>query len=221
MSEVQREKSMAETIRDQLREEILDGSLAVGSVMRQDALAARFSVSRLPIREALRQLESEGLVTSELRRGSVVTAMTIDQVCDLMEVLLALESHAVRLAVPNMVEGDFVLMQEVLDEYDKATTAPDWARLDRRFHAAIMAASGNESLHQMAISVAHKIERYLHSRLTMTESRERSRDDHHAILAACRAGNVDAAVALISEHIRDSKKNYIASTRTTRKTKAR
>jgi DNA-binding GntR family transcriptional regulator len=213
MSENERSKSMAEVIRDQLREDIRNGVLPAGSILRQDALAARFSVSRLPVREALRQLESEGLISNEPRKGAEVIGMSVAQVCDLMEVLVALEARAARLAVPNMSERDLALLEEILQAYDAAQTDAAWALEDRRFHAALMAASNNEPLHRMAISVAMKIEPYLHSKLGVAKSRNRSRKDHRAILDACRAGDGEAVAKLVENHVLEAKKNYLASKR--------
>ncbi len=88
-------------MREALRAAISSGELAPGLQLRQDELAARFGTSRIPVREALRQLEAEGFVTFLPNRGAVVSDLSIDEVIELLEIRIALECHALRLAIPD------------------------------------------------------------------------------------------------------------------------
>ena len=85
-----------------LREDILDGVLAPGLQIRQEALAERFGVSRVPVREALRRLEAEGLVTTELHKGAFVSSRSLDEVEEMLDIRIALELRALKLAIPNL-----------------------------------------------------------------------------------------------------------------------
>ena len=84
-----------------LREDILDGVLAPGLQIRQEALAERFGVSRVPVREAS-WLEAEGLVTTELHKGAFVSSRSLDEVEEMLDIRIALELRALKLAIPNL-----------------------------------------------------------------------------------------------------------------------
>ena len=98
--------SAPNTVREGLRRAILAGEFAPGSQLRQDELAQRFGTSRIPVREALRQLEAEGLVSILPNRGATVSSLSLDEVLELMEIRIALECRALRMAIPNMVDTD-------------------------------------------------------------------------------------------------------------------
>ena len=105
-------QAVHQTIRNVLREEILSGVLPGGS--------------------ALRPLESEGLVTHHLNRGATVASMNVEQICELLDMRVALECHAAKLAVPNMVERDFEAADRILDAYQASTEIAEWAEYNRR-----------------------------------------------------------------------------------------
>src|SRR5689334_18278168 len=110
--------STPETVREALRVAISSGDLAPGFQLRQDELAERFGTSRIPVREALRQLEAEGFVTILPNRGAVVADLSVDEVIELLEIRIALECHALRLAIPAMGEMDLDETKKVLRSYD-------------------------------------------------------------------------------------------------------
>jgi DNA-binding GntR family transcriptional regulator len=205
--------SAAGVIRETLRNEIVAGQIQIGAQLRQEELAARFSVSRFPVREALRQLEVEGLVTSRHNRGAVVTRMSLTEVCDLMETLIALETRAVKLAIPNLSDADFAKLDKTLEAYDRASTPRQWARFDSQFHITILSASDNRFLTNMVQGISLKIERYLHSQFARADARAKSQLEHRAILAACRKGDANLAATIIENHILRAKKNLLASQR--------
>ena len=105
-----------ELVLETLREAILDGILAPGARLRQEDLAAAFKTSRIPVREALRVLEYEGLATSEPHRGFTVTSLDADQIEEIYELRTVLETHAVRLAIPLLTPPD---LDELSALYEK------------------------------------------------------------------------------------------------------
>ncbi len=107
-----------ELVRDGVREAIFSGLLPEGTQLRQDQLAEQYGTSRIPVREALRQLESEGLVRIEPNKGAVVTSLSVGDVLEMLDIRIALECHALRLAVPNMVEEDFAYAESILETYN-------------------------------------------------------------------------------------------------------
>src|SRR4029079_610765 len=103
-----------------LRERILRGDYPDGEPLRQDALADELGVSRIPVREALRQLESEGLVTFQPHRGAVVSTLSLDEIVELFELRAEIESDVLRRAVPLMTAEDDARAKVILDAYETA-----------------------------------------------------------------------------------------------------
>jgi DNA-binding GntR family transcriptional regulator len=207
------EKGLPHLIHEQLRSEILNGTLAAGAQLRQEALAERFSASRIPVREALRQLEAEGLVTYELNRGAVVTEMSVAQICEMLEVRIALECHAARLGVPNMVQHDFQTMQDILDAYSASEDLAEWAEYNRRFHLALCAPANNRSLRRLIEQFCLNTDRYAHLVMSLATGKDAPQHDHYQILDACRARDADRVAQLLEQHIVETRNNLLAAAR--------
>src|SRR5436190_3117736 len=110
-------KPAPDLVRDGLRESILAGVFEAGHQLRQDEVAEQFGTSRIPVREALRQLESEGLVTFHPNRGAVVKGLSLEDVLEMLDIRIGLECRALKLAIPNMAVEDHEAAQQILDEY--------------------------------------------------------------------------------------------------------
>ncbi|WP_425964355.1 GntR family transcriptional regulator [Rhizobium nepotum] len=124
-------------MRDGLRAAIIAGELEEGSPLRQDEIAERFGTSRIPVREALRQLESEGLVSFQRNKGVIVRGFSIDDVLEMLEIRIALECRALKLAIPDMAVEDFDAAEAILNEYDQSPDHSKWGELNWRFHWAL------------------------------------------------------------------------------------
>jgi DNA-binding GntR family transcriptional regulator len=208
------QRSLPQSIRDQLRDEILRGTLPPGTQLRQENLAERFGASRIPVREALRQLEAEGLVSYQLNRGAVVIAMSTSEICELLDIRAALESYAAKLAVPNMVSADIELMKRILASYDIATTPAEWAECNRQFHLALCAPSNNERLKKMIEEYClSTTNRYPHLRMSLDTQKEDVQRDHYQIVDACKRRAVDEVVTLLEQHILETKREVLAAAR--------
>ncbi|WMD20050.1 GntR family transcriptional regulator [Achromobacter seleniivolatilans] len=203
-------QALPHRIRDQLRFEILTGALPAGTQLKQDALAARFQASRIPVREALRQLETEGLVAYRLNRGAVVIGMDIEQICELLDIRIALEGYAVRAAVPNMGRADLDALESLLNAYDDADTGPQWAELNRRFHLALCAPANNQRLRRLIEEYGLNTHRYTHEVMSLADGKEGLKAEHARILEACRQQDGDLAARLVEAHILEKKKNLVA-----------
>ncbi|MEO8622727.1 MAG: GntR family transcriptional regulator, partial [bacterium] len=105
---------------DALRDRILRGGFPEGEPLRQDAIAEELGVSRIPVREALRQLEAEGLVTFNPHRGAVVTTLSLQEIAELFELRADIESDLLRRSIPLMGTDDHKRATEILDAYDTA-----------------------------------------------------------------------------------------------------
>jgi DNA-binding GntR family transcriptional regulator len=206
-------QALHQTIRDTLRSEILGGELPGGTALRQDALAERFQASRIPVREALRQLEAEGLVVHHLNRGAEVARMNVDQLCELLDIRVALECHAAKMAVPNMVERDFEAMDRILDAYQASTDISEWAEYNRRFHLALSAPANNRRLRRLIEEYCLNTDRYTHVAMSQATGKERPQQDHRKIVEACRRRDVQTVVALLEEHIMETRRELLATAR--------
>src|SRR4029078_13747600 len=110
-----------------LRERILRGDYPEGEPLRQDALADELGVSRIPVREALRQLEAEGLVTFSPHRGAVVSTLSLEEIEELFELRADIEADLLRRAMPHVATEDVTRAKEILDAYETALRDGDIA----------------------------------------------------------------------------------------------
>ncbi len=199
---LQKAKNTAELIADALRSAILQGKLTSGQWLRQDEIAAKFNVSKIPIREALVQLQSEGLVQLLPNRGAVVSSLTQAQVEEIYTIRLALEPIALRRAIPRMTSTDFLQLDHILDRIDRETDLSKWAELNWEFHAALYAPAQMPLLLQTARDLHHNVVRLLVYLIRDSHLRESQRQ-HRELVMLARRGELDAACALLERHLRE------------------
>lgn len=202
-----------DAVRDELRRAIGAGELAPGTQLRQDELAERFGTSRIPVREALRQLEAEGFVTIQPHRGAVVSTLSLDEVLELMDIRIALECHALRLAVPAMGEMDIEAAADILKSYDEEPEPERWGEMNWAFHATLYAPCDRPRLLAMIEANYGHVGRFTRSSVSRAAGKDRPQAEHHAILAACRRGEAERAVRLLGEHIEQTQKSLMAAAR--------
>lgn len=185
-----------------LREAIVKGAFRGGQPLRQDELAEMYGTSAIPIREALRQMEGEGLVRFLPNRGVVVAELTADEVDDLCNIRVLLETEALRLAIPNLDKQALERAQQILDASDMDENYVDtWSDRNWEFHSTLYAASKREQMLALIRRVHHQIEPYLRAHVVLLNYREHGQKEHRALLRACRRKDVDGAVRLLREHI--------------------
>jgi DNA-binding GntR family transcriptional regulator len=199
-----------------LRADIMSGAIAPGARLRQDELASRFGTSRIPVREALRQLEAEALVIHDTHRGARVAPLTLDETLERMEIRMALECAALKLAVPDMSDLDFEHMEGILAEYDLAEEPAQWTTFNWAFHTALYAPCNRPTLLALIQANSANADRFMRLRLSQATGKERPQIEHREILAACRAGDAARAATLLEEHIARSRKSLAASMRLSR-----
>ncbi|WP_170388132.1 GntR family transcriptional regulator [Ruegeria atlantica] len=203
-------ESAADPIYADLKERILSGDLPGETPLRQDNIAVNYNVSKIPVREALRRLENEGLVTFRPRRGAIVRSLSNDEVLHLMDIRIALECRALELAVPNMIESDFTSIRKLLDDYAVRTEVSEWSELNQQFHQAIYEPCGNREILTLIASVQQKLGRYLRILVTEIRGLQRPMREHAEILTACEDGRIEDAVQLLRRHIETTKKEVAA-----------
>jgi DNA-binding GntR family transcriptional regulator len=188
-----------------LRERILRGDYPDGEPLRQDALAEELGVSRIPVREALRQLEAEGLVTFHPHRGAVVASLSLDEIEELFELRAEIESDLLRRAIPKMTPLELRRATDTLDEFESALAAGEaarWGPLNWHFHAALYVPA-NRSFTMGILQKLHQhSDRYFRMQVLLTQGGgERAAGEHRAIARAVAAHDPETAIALMRDHI--------------------
>jgi DNA-binding GntR family transcriptional regulator len=196
---------MAEYALEQLREAIIMGELQAGTPLRLDELARSLGMSISPIREAVRQLEALGLAKHVPHQGARVVAFDVDDLRDLFEVRLALESLAVRRAAARVTPGDVDAARGSLDELDEARRVGDVLaamRAHTDFHFTLYDACEAPWLPQMIRPAWDRTERFRPALFSAAgELQDRHREIDGRLLDAVSAGDADRAAATLFEHL--------------------
>lgn len=185
-----------------LRDRILSGDIPLGERLIEGRLSEELGVSRMPVREALRELAAEGIVTIEPRRGASVTTFTEEQKRELVEVRATLESLNARLAAKRHDPEQIAELQRILDEGTRLTDTDDAAALSRqnfRFHEAIGKVAGNSVLQDTIRSLRDRT-----AMIFAPISRQRGKEnwqEHTAILRAVIDGDTELASLLAARHV--------------------
>jgi len=191
----------ADAITTELRKLILNGSLAVGIQLKQEALAKRFNVSRFPIRQALKQLEAEGLVEHTPFAGSVVASQTAADLIETLDIRIALETHALNLAIPNMKTADFNAVKAIMARYDASDNPREWTELNLEFHLRLYKPCHRTKLLRMVEDIVRSVDIQLRAQQSDRLGRKSPQNEHRAIVAACKAKDIGLATQLLREHI--------------------
>lgn len=214
-------QSLTDQIVTELRHQIITGQLAEGAPLRQEKLAAELGVSRVPLREAIRQLEAEGLVVSELHKGTVVSSLSLEEIEELFEIRLRMETWLFEAAIPRMTEADFVLAETVTDEAMASGSVENWGELNWRFHEALYRPSGHLIALKLLRTVHDNANRYVNLQIAVAEDVERELADHRALIAFARLGDIRRGGDTLRAHIQRVSRNLIASLAEGRLGKAR
>lgn len=196
--------TVVDAVTEQLRRLILSGAVSDGSPLRQDALAEEMGTSRIPVREALSRLESEGLVASFPHRGYVVTGLSRSEIQELYDLRCMLEPELIRLAIPKLTDAVFAEVDTLMVQFTHALGSDDmhaWGELNRRFHMALYAPSNRTRTLEIVRGLLINSERYTRVLLNLGKSFSRALEEHAALLDHCRKRQINQAVALTRDHI--------------------
>ncbi len=195
----------------QIRTWIVTGWLPQGSRLVENLLAEELGVSRIPVREALKQLHTEGFVDIAPRRGAVVATVSIKEAEDFYEVRSALESFAARKAALCRKPADLERLERIVEEGREALRQEAWpelTRLNSAFHEAIAAATGNAHLVELMAGYGLKLA------WIFSSSAERrgaaAWNEHEGIIAAIADGDAELAEVLAARHIARSQREFAA-----------
>jgi DNA-binding GntR family transcriptional regulator len=200
--------SLTSAVADRLREMIIRGEIQEGEQLRQDAIAADLQVSRIPVREALRRLEAEGLIKIVAHHGAVVSSLSSEEIEELFEMRAVLECEVLRLSIPGLTEADFKQAEGILEKYEKALwmqgDVGSWGRLNSEFHTVLYSRANRPHFMAVIRQINNNGDRYTRLQLYLTKAFERAKKEHRMLLELCRKRDVNGAVELLQQHIRSA-----------------
>ncbi|HXW91761.1 MAG TPA: GntR family transcriptional regulator [Terriglobales bacterium] len=198
-------QSLTVAVADKLRDQIIRGEIQEGAQLRQDAIATQYRVSRIPVREALRQLDAEGLIEIVPNRGAVVPALSPDDIEELFSIRALLEPEVLKLSIPHLTPEHFAQAEAVLRKYASELSREDhvsaWGRLNWEFHSILYSRANQPRFMAIIRNVNNSGERYTRLQLYLTHGMKRANEEHHQILELCRERDVSAACKLLRQHI--------------------
>lgn len=198
---------------DRLRDEILNGTMRPGARLRLDALRERYSVSAGTVREALSRLVAEGLVLIDGQRGFRVIPVRAEEVADIIETRMVLESHALRRAIARADvewEAEILAIHHRLMRIEEAAAraawedpslAGDWHDANREFHLALCRGGGSEWVQRFLTTLADQTRRYGRRVLHEPRAANAFAEEHRRLVEAVLARNADNACAVLAEHL--------------------
>jgi len=185
-----------------LREAIVCGDYMPGERLRLDDIAAQYEVSTMPVREALRDLETEGLVDLFPHRGAIVTKLSPDELADIYDIRAFLEEKATLAAVPKLTDEVLNKMASLIEDMDKnMDDVCKEVALNHEFHFTLYEASGRKHLYELNHLLRFKAQHYLRAFIQDLGGMPQAQVEHRAILAACKKGDAEKAASLMYHHV--------------------
>jgi DNA-binding GntR family transcriptional regulator len=197
-------RTLREQVASHLREEILSERLPPGTELGEVGLARSLGISRGPVREALGQLAAERLVRLIPRRGAVVRRLTRQEFIDAYQVREALESLAIKLAVPLLTREERDELRAMCERMEQIAARGDtdaFFEVNREFHARLVHASGNQMLEEVHGQLVAQMGHLTKKSLELRGGTRESAAEHRAIMSAVDSGDPESAARLLKEHI--------------------
>lgn len=190
-------------VADALRASILDGDYLPGERIRQEVLAERYGASRVPVREALRTLEAEGLVTLVANTGAWVAQISLAECEEMYQIRERIEPLLLRLNLPLLGPGDVAELERLADAMETADVE-DFLSLDRTFHLSCYDLAPTSVLGDLVVQLWNRTQHYRRAftRVFRSEGDRSVHHEHHLLVAAIRRGDADEAERVLSGHIR-------------------
>lgn len=214
-------KTRTQVVAEAIRQKILTGQIKGGEPLRQAALAEELKVSRIPVREALLQLEAEGLVEFEAHKGATATRLSAEQITELFELRAMLETELLRRAIPLLTEDDLQKAEQLRSEmaaaYQQQDSSGSWSVLNTQYHLTLYRAANRPLTYDLVQNLMTNADRYIRVHLMLAGGVQKADPEHSELLKLCRERNVTAACDLLSRHIlgaADEVKSIVSSLNT-------
>ncbi len=197
-----RPRTTQEQVLRELRRRILAGEVRPGDAIRPDQVAAELDVSRVPVREALKILEGEGVVAYRAHHGSTLASLRSEDLLEIYRIRQLLEAEAVRVALPRLTPADLEMMREANAEMDTigGDDLAGLAEANRRFHFALLDASAMSHLLRLIRLLWNATDHYRATYYRDDAHRDEVRTDHAAIVAAAEARDETALLRALDDH---------------------
>jgi len=194
-------RSTPDLIAEALRQAIGHGLFGEGQSLRQDEIAGQFGVSRIPVREALRQLEVEGLVTFHPNRGAMVAVLSVSEAQEICEIRVVLETMALELAIPQLSDLDLGRASELLQTIQRAVTPEQWADLNWQFYMALYTPANRARLLSLINMLHVNIDRYMRLQRAESTTKSKALADYQELLDACWRRDSKSATQILRQHL--------------------
>jgi DNA-binding GntR family transcriptional regulator len=190
-----------ELVTDEIRQMILSGRISPGSVLRQEVLAEELGVSRVPVREAISRLHSEGLLNVVPHKGAYVQELSVDEVRETFNIRVRLEPWVFSEAIPLITDAEISKAERIVKDMDKATGG-EWGSLNWKLHETLYRPARCEITLQMLRVLHDRCDRYFRFQVVKVPIREQSHAEHMAIIDACRNRDVKLGTRLLETHVK-------------------
>lgn len=198
-------KTVTSAVVDILREKIISHEIKSGQPLRQDALAEQLHVSRIPIREALLQLEAEGLVEFAPHKGAVATQVSAEEVDELFSLRSILENDLLGRALQKITDSELKTSQLILEEFDEllkpGADMHAWGALNWKFHKSLYAPADRKRTLNIVRQLHTNCDRYLRMQILLDADYSRAEEEHHTLLNLCEKRDIRAARKCLKDHI--------------------
>jgi len=196
-----------------IRTAIVRGELPGDMPLRQDEISTALSVSHIPVREAFRQLEAQGLVRIYPNRGAVVTKLSCKELSDVMDTRILLEVGALRLALPHITEKDLARARELLELFSKEKDPIKGAELNLKLHFSLYDPCDNQTLLSLIDQMHANVDRYITPFFGKEEVSAElyTVDEHSQIISACESKDTELATAILRTHLQRTKNLLLKS----------
>ena len=198
------EESAGSRVARGLRERLWTGAIPPGTLLSQADIAAEYGVSRIPVRDALHVLATEGLVQLGVT-GATVTSLSIPELQELYEMREAVEPVVTAIAVPNVGRAEIAQMAALADRMEAGETSPgEWLEANARFHALVYERADRPRMVALTEQLRRLTDRYVHLHLDVIGDVEHLHEEHRQILAAVRRGDPRQVADLTRLHLATS-----------------
>ncbi|MEJ6475376.1 GntR family transcriptional regulator [Pseudoalteromonas piscicida] len=202
-------KTRTQLVAEAIREKILTGEIKAGEPLRQAALADELNVSRIPVREALLQLEAEGLVNFEAHKGATVTRLSAEQIDEIFDLRALLEAELLRHSIDKLTARDLLEAEAILAELEEAMAAGDTqlatGKLNAEFHSKLYSKAQRPQTRELVDVYSKNSERYVRMHILLAGGIKTAPEEHRQLLELCRDKNTDGACDFLKKHITGAK----------------
>lgn len=190
-----------------LRQAILKGELKPNERLVQADIAEQLGVSRMPVREALKTLELEGLITLEPHKGAIVNSLTLEDIDEIYELRTILEPFTLERSIPNLTVDDIAELERLHEKMLQTADKENYVELNNQFHNLSLSGAKSKRLHGLMARVSHGIAK--DTPYVIPDQIEKSNIEHDKILNAIKSGDIEAACAEYAYHIKRTHKDLI------------